>query len=62
MSAREGFLKNDTSLTLYFIHLDLCKENNKALIEGTFIDWIKFKKSKHKQAAVLLDFHSKVKA
>lgn len=38
MSVREGFPKNDKSLTLYFIHLDLRKENNKALIEGAFID------------------------
>lgn len=39
---------NNRKQTLYFLHLNLCKEYNKALIEYTFIDWIKFKIYIHK--------------
>lgn len=61
MWGKDFLKKYNKRQELYFIHLNLCKENNKALIEYTFIDWIKFKIFKHKQAAALLDFHSKEK-
>lgn len=55
------FFKNNKSQAQFFFSPQLWKENNKALIEYTFIDWIKFKIFKHKQAAALWDFHSKAK-
>lgn len=60
MNVRQEVFKNHKAKHNIFSP-QLCKENNKALIEYTFIDWIKFKIFKHKQAAAFWDIYSKAK-